>query len=87
MDLNPESSPVIDDSPVRKKVGSTLGSTSLSRPSTYLRIFKSNVFVRDLDLSLKFYVDQLGFKVVADALFDFGRWVAIAPPMAAPFLR
>ena len=42
VDLNPETSPVIDDSPVRKMADST----SLSRPSTYLRIFKSNVFVR-----------------------------------------
>jgi len=84
--LSPESGPVIDDSPVQKKVGSTLGSTALSRPSTYLRIFKSNVFVRDLDHSLKFYVDQLGFKVVVDGLFDFGRWVAIAPPDGSTIL-
>ncbi|HEX4227688.1 MAG TPA: SpoIIE family protein phosphatase [Bryobacteraceae bacterium] len=48
--------------------------------SQYLRIFKSNVFVRDLDRSVKFYVDQLGFSVVADARFEFSRWVAIAPP-------
>ena len=47
----------------------------------YLRVFKSTVYVRNHDLSLKFYVDQLGFSVVADARFDFdGRWVAIAPP-------
>jgi serine phosphatase RsbU (regulator of sigma subunit)/predicted enzyme related to lactoylglutathione lyase len=47
----------------------------------YLRIFKSTVYVRDHDKSLKFYVDQLGFSIVADAHFDFdGRWVAIAPP-------
>jgi serine phosphatase RsbU (regulator of sigma subunit) len=52
----------------------------LGEQSQYLRIFKSNVFVRDLDRSVKFYVDQLGFSVVADARFEFGRWVAIAPP-------
>ena len=47
----------------------------------YLRIFKSTVYVRNHDQSLKFYVDQLGFSIVADARFDFdGRWVAIAPP-------
>ena len=79
--MSPESCSVIDDSPVRK-----MDSTSLSRPSTYLRIFKSNVFVRDLDQSLKFYVDQLGFKVVADGLYDFGRWVAIAPPDGSTIL-
>jgi serine phosphatase RsbU (regulator of sigma subunit) len=47
----------------------------------YLRIFKSTIYVRNHDLSLKFYIDQLGFSIVADARFDFdGRWVAIAPP-------
>ena len=47
----------------------------------YLRIFKSTVYVRDHEKSLKFYLDQLGFSIVADARFDFdGRWVAIAPP-------
>ena len=50
------------------------------RGSSYLRIFKSNVFVRDHDRSRKFYVDQLGFSLVAEARFEFGRWMAIAPP-------
>nr|WP_218884610.1 SpoIIE family protein phosphatase [Edaphobacter lichenicola] len=46
-----------------------------------MRIFKSTVYVRNHDKSLKFYVDQLGFSIVADAHFDFdGRWVAVAPP-------
>ncbi len=52
----------------------------------YLRIFKSNVFVRDHDRSLKFYVDKLGFSVVADGRFEFGRWVAIAPPDGSTIL-
>jgi serine phosphatase RsbU (regulator of sigma subunit)/predicted enzyme related to lactoylglutathione lyase len=51
-----------------------------SHQSHYIRIFKSNVYVRDHDVALKFYVDQLGFSVVADGRFEFGRWVAIAPP-------
>jgi serine phosphatase RsbU (regulator of sigma subunit)/predicted enzyme related to lactoylglutathione lyase len=57
-----------------------------SQQNPYLRIFKSNVFVRDLDRSLKFYIDQLGFSVVADARFEFGRWVAIAPPDGSAIL-
>jgi serine phosphatase RsbU (regulator of sigma subunit)/predicted enzyme related to lactoylglutathione lyase len=53
----------------------------------YLRIFKSTVYVRNHDKSLKFYVDQLGFSIVADAHFDFdGRWVAIAPPDGSAIL-
>jgi catechol 2,3-dioxygenase-like lactoylglutathione lyase family enzyme len=53
----------------------------------YLRVFKSTVYIRNHDDSLKFYVDQLGFSVVADARFDFdGRWVAIAPPDGSAIL-
>ena len=47
----------------------------------YLRIFKSTVYVRDYERSLDFYVNQLGFIVLADVSFTYdGRWVAIAPP-------
>jgi len=52
----------------------------------YLRIFKSNVYVRDLDRSLPFYIDQLGFTVLADARLEFGRWVAVAPPDGSAIL-
>ena len=47
----------------------------------HLRVFKSTVYVSDIDRSLDFYVNQLGFSVLADvnATYD-GRWVAIAPP-------
>jgi serine phosphatase RsbU (regulator of sigma subunit)/catechol 2,3-dioxygenase-like lactoylglutathione lyase family enzyme len=54
--------------------------------SSYLRIFKSNVFVRDHDRALEFYVDQLGFSVVAEARFEFGRWIAIQPPDGSAIL-
>ena len=47
----------------------------------YLRIFKSTVYVRDHERSLDFYVNRLGFIVLADVSFTYdGRWVAIAPP-------
>ena len=59
---------------------------SADRQNPYLRIFKSNVFVRDHDRALKFYVDQLGFSVLAEARFEFGRWVAIAPPDGSAIL-
>ena len=81
VELNPESDPRVNGSPERKA-----DSSSLHQESPYLRIFKSNVFVRDHDRSLKFYVDQLGFSVLADARFEFGRWVAIAPPDGATIL-
>jgi phosphoserine phosphatase RsbU/P len=56
---------------------------SLDSQSPYLRIFCPTVFVRDQDRSVQFYVDQLGFNLVADARIDFvegGRWIAVAPP-------
>ena len=39
------------------------------------------VFVRDLDLSRRFYVDQLGFELIADQRLPSGdRWIEVAPP-------
>ncbi|AXC10596.1 Serine phosphatase RsbU, regulator of sigma subunit [Acidisarcina polymorpha] len=57
-----------------------------SSDSPYLRIFKSNVYVRDLARSVSFYVDQLGFSVLADGRFEFGRWIAVAPPDGSTIL-
>ncbi|HYM10447.1 MAG TPA: SpoIIE family protein phosphatase [Bryobacterales bacterium] len=40
-----------------------------------------NIFVRDQDRSLRFYLDQLGFNLAFDARLQSGqRWVAVAPP-------
>ncbi len=53
----------------------------------YLRLFNSTVYVRDHEQSLKFYIDQLGFSVVADVAYTVdGRWVAIAPPDGSALL-
>jgi serine phosphatase RsbU (regulator of sigma subunit) len=47
----------------------------------YLRVLCVNVFVRDQDRSLRFYVDQLGFNLVVDESYESaGRWLAVAPP-------
>lgn len=47
----------------------------------YLGIQSVNIFVRDMEKSLRFYVDQLGFEIVADVVIDTGqRRVGIAPP-------
>src|SRR4051812_2051308 len=47
----------------------------------HLRIHAVNVYVRDQERSLRFYVDQLGFDLVYDARLQSGeRWVAVAPP-------
>src|SRR5438105_961343 len=47
----------------------------------HLRVHAINVFVRDQDQSLRFYLDQLGFGLVGDVRLGSGeRWVAVAPP-------
>jgi phosphoserine phosphatase RsbU/P len=47
----------------------------------YLRIQSISIFVRDQDQSLRFYLDQLGFRLVHDSRFGPSqRWVAVAPP-------
>ena len=51
------------------------------REDPYLRIQSVNIFVRDQDRSLRFYLDQLGFDLAFDAKLQSGRrWVAVAPP-------
>lgn len=56
-------------------------SSSSKREDPYLRLLCVNIFVRDQDRSLRFYVDQLGFGLVIDENYESGaRWVAVAPP-------
>src|SRR5579864_4090287 len=53
----------------------------LDRQDPYLRVLCVNIFVRDQDRSLRFYVDQLGFSLVIDESYESGsRWVAVSPP-------
>ena len=54
-------------------------SSSLQAP--YLGINAVNIFVRDQERSLRFYLDQLGFRLAFDARLQSGeRWVAVSPP-------
>lgn len=61
---------------------SPLGLVSpLNREGPYLRLLCINIFVRDQERSLRFFVDQLGFGVVVDENYESGgRWLAVAPP-------
>jgi serine phosphatase RsbU (regulator of sigma subunit) len=53
----------------------------LDLKALHLRIHAINIFVRDQDRSVRFYVDQLGFDLAFDAQLQNGdRWVAVAPP-------
>ena len=57
-------------------------------PATlYLGIQAVNVFVRDLDLSVCFYVEKLGFHVISDIVLQSGqRRIGVAPPDGAAVL-
>jgi serine phosphatase RsbU (regulator of sigma subunit)/predicted enzyme related to lactoylglutathione lyase len=56
-------------------------STPRESAALYLGIQSVNIFVRDLDRSLHFYVDQLGFAIMADIVLESGqRRVSVAPP-------
>jgi serine phosphatase RsbU (regulator of sigma subunit)/catechol 2,3-dioxygenase-like lactoylglutathione lyase family enzyme len=69
-----------------------MGSASSSNPlgpskirldaqDPYVGIHAVNIFVRDQERSLRFYRDQLGFKLAFDARLQSGqRWVAVGPP-------
>ena len=62
----------------RSSFSSTL---RLDREDPYLRLLCVNIFVRNQDRSLRFYVEQLGFGLVLDESYESGgRWVAVAPP-------
>ena len=54
---------------------------SLEEQPPHLRIHAINIFVKDQDQSLRFYLEQLRFNLVGDVRFGSGqRWVAVAPP-------
>jgi serine phosphatase RsbU (regulator of sigma subunit) len=47
----------------------------------YLRLHAVNVYVRDQERSLRFYLETLGFQIAFDARMESGqRQVAVAPP-------
>ncbi|MCU1243156.1 MAG: Serine phosphatase RsbU, regulator of sigma subunit [Candidatus Acidoferrum typicum] len=55
--------------------------------SPHLRLHCVNVFVRDQDRSLHFFVDQLGFNIAYDTRVQSGeRWVGVSPPDGAAIL-
>ncbi|HEY4815838.1 MAG TPA: SpoIIE family protein phosphatase [Candidatus Acidoferrum sp.] len=65
-----------------------MSGSSPQRPtSPHLRLHCVNVFVRDQDRSLRFFVDQLGFNIAYDTRVQSGeRWVGVAPPDGAAIL-
>jgi serine phosphatase RsbU (regulator of sigma subunit)/catechol 2,3-dioxygenase-like lactoylglutathione lyase family enzyme len=65
----------------RPSFPSVAGQPPGNRQFPYLGIHAVNVFVRDQDRSLRFYLDKLGFQIAFDAQVQSGqRWLAVSPP-------
>src|ERR1051325_7050139 len=63
------------------------GAPGFAPRDSFLSIHGVRVFVRDLDRSLRFYVDQLGFRCVIDTRLQSGeRWIAVSPPDGSAIL-
>jgi serine phosphatase RsbU (regulator of sigma subunit)/catechol 2,3-dioxygenase-like lactoylglutathione lyase family enzyme len=59
----------------------------LDRQDPYLRLQQVTIYVRDLDRSKNFYLDQLGFSLGYEARLESGEhWVAVAPPDGSAML-
>jgi serine phosphatase RsbU (regulator of sigma subunit)/catechol 2,3-dioxygenase-like lactoylglutathione lyase family enzyme len=62
-------------------------SSSALKRDPHLRMHCVNVYVRNQDRSLKFYLEQLGFHLAFDTRLQAGeRWVAVAPPDGSTLL-
>jgi serine phosphatase RsbU (regulator of sigma subunit)/uncharacterized glyoxalase superfamily protein PhnB len=69
----------VSSSPLQNRLDEN--AVRLDGQDPYLRVLCVNVFVRDQDKSLRFYVDQLGFSLIVDDTYEsVGRWIAVAPP-------
>src|SRR6516164_8891613 len=56
-------------------------SVRLDGQDPYLCLHFVILYVRDQERALRFYVDQLGFRVAVDHRFENGqRWIEVAPP-------
>jgi serine phosphatase RsbU (regulator of sigma subunit)/catechol 2,3-dioxygenase-like lactoylglutathione lyase family enzyme len=56
-------------------------SVRIDRADPYLRLQSATLFVRDIDRSLEFYVNKLGFTLAFDGRSQSaGSWVVVAPP-------
>jgi serine phosphatase RsbU (regulator of sigma subunit) len=56
-------------------------SAAIGRQNPFLSVHAVNVYVRNQDQSIRFFVEQLGFNLAFDGRLQSGdRWVAVAPP-------
>lgn len=65
----------------RSSYGRSGPGTPLEQNHAYLRLHSVDIFVKDQERSLRFYLDQLGFDLAFDARLQSGqRLVGVSPP-------
>ncbi|MGA2420443.1 MAG: SpoIIE family protein phosphatase [Candidatus Acidiferrum sp.] len=68
--------------PLRENAGGA--AIRAERHDPFLRLQSVTIFVRELDRSVRFYLEQLGFQLIFDGYTQPGqRWVTVAPPDGA----
>ena len=55
-------------------------SLRLDKGDPYVSLHFIMIFVRDQERSLRFYLDQLGFRLIVDQSVAGHRWIEVAPP-------
>ena len=55
-------------------------SLRLDKQDPYVSLHFIMIFVRDQERSLRFYLDQLGFRLIVDQGVAGHRWIEVAPP-------
>src|SRR5215467_14329036 len=52
----------------------------MDKQDPYVSLHFIMVFVRDQERSLRFYLEQLGFRLIVDQAVAGHRWIEVAPP-------
>lgn len=66
---------------VASPLSTSVANQAAEQPKLHLRMHAVNVFVRDQEKSLRFYLDKLGFKLAYDIRLQSGqRWLGVSPP-------
>src|SRR5215831_17432968 len=79
--MAPLSSREFYNSSVASPLQTGIAGQDAEKPVPHLRVHTVNIFVRDQERSLRFFLEQLGFKLAFDVRLQTGqRCLAVAPP-------
>jgi serine phosphatase RsbU (regulator of sigma subunit) len=79
--IGPAAAALLENKPAASPRATGVASVLLGRQDPFLTVHAVNVYVRDQDRSIAFFVEKLGFNLAFDGKLQSGdRWVAVAPP-------